>query len=253
MCYLINGLQEGDIDEIACMFSTILFQFQLMHFLFIHSACVAVALLLPCALCDRISLPLQSIDRTSILISTKKRSVMVVKGKLNSYPNVVFCVQLSTLFYYEKHYSEILFPGEVDQEIREDRAIGSLFAREMTEKIKTGTARKIGIAERTGIKIEIRIETIKTKNVNVIGTNDAARKENVARKRNALVVENANVAAVAKGTLIRRNEEARKRTIRNIVLNLEVQNQKWTICLQKSEICVPCSACSCLKELGLKI
>lgn len=228
----------------------ILFQFQLMHFLFIHSACVAVALLLPCALCDRISLPLQSIDRTSILISTKKRTVMVVEGELNLYPNVICVCYIAHLINNCKHYSIITFTGEVDQEIREDRAIGILFGQEMTEKIETGTVKRIGIAER--IRIKIRIETIRTRNVNVTGTNGAARKENVARKRNALAVENANADAAARGTPTR-GKEVRKRTIRNIVPNLEEQNQKWMICLQKSEICVQCSACSCRKELGLKI
>lgn len=53
----------------------------LMEFLFIHSACVAVALLLPCALCDRIILPLQSNDRTSTPISTKKRTEIAVAGE----------------------------------------------------------------------------------------------------------------------------------------------------------------------------
>lgn len=49
-----------------------------MQILFIHSACVAVALLLPCALCDRITRPLQNTGRTSILtsIETKKRTTI---------------------------------------------------------------------------------------------------------------------------------------------------------------------------------
>lgn len=57
-----------------------------MQFLFIHSACVAVALLLPCALCDRITLPLPSIVRTSILISTKKRIETEAEGEIQCLP-----------------------------------------------------------------------------------------------------------------------------------------------------------------------
>lgn len=84
-----------------------------MQFLFIHSACVAVALLLPCALCDRITLPLQSIDRTSILISTKIENAM----------------------------------GAEDVAVRETeedqkKEIHTVQKKEMTEKIKTGKGTK---------------------------------------------------------------------------------------------------------------
>lgn len=133
--------------------------------------------------------------------------------------------------------------------------------QEMTEKKENGTAKEIETAERTetrtGIGIEIRIRgirigTIKTRNVSVTERNDAARKKNVARKRNTLVVKNVNVVAAARDTPTR-GKRARRRTTRNIALNLEVQNQKWTICLQRREICVLCSACNSLKELELKI
>lgn len=115
-----------------------------------------------------------------------------------------------------------------------------------------------GIGRETGIRIEIGIEgkrigTIKTRNVNVTKKSDAARRKNVAKKRNALVVENVNVVAAAKGTPATRERKVRKRMKRNIVQNLEVQNQKWMICHQRSEICVLCSACNSLKELELKI
>lgn len=53
-----------------------------MQFLFIHSACVAVAVLLPCALCDRITLPLQSIGRRSIPKKTETKIRTEVEGKI---------------------------------------------------------------------------------------------------------------------------------------------------------------------------
>lgn len=122
-----------------------------MEFLFIHSACVAVALLLPCALCDRIILPLQSNERTSTPISTKKRIEKAVEG-------------------------------EAGQKTEEDQEIEILIVQEieMIRKIKN-----VKGIENVAIEIKIadtEIETVKEKknaNVTEIKIKDAARIKNV--------------------------------------------------------------------------
>lgn len=66
------------VKEYSQMFLN--YQYKLTNtFLFIHWR-VAVVLLLPCALCDRIPHPLQNIDRTSILISTETEKRMAIEG-----------------------------------------------------------------------------------------------------------------------------------------------------------------------------
>lgn len=99
--------------------------------LFIHSACVAVALLLPCALCDRITLPHQSIDRTSTQISTKKGIKMVQEGV-------------------------------VDREIKEDQGIKIHVVQEIETIKKTEKEAETEIVE-IATKIGLRIKTAREK------------------------------------------------------------------------------------------